>query len=782
MSFELSDRRELEKMKPNKWKNNCLRITLVLFLLVMCAGCSSKEEKKAKHLERAKEYIEKSEFKKAVIELKNVVQLDPKNDAAYYELGETYLKLKQGKEAFQSFARAVSSNPENLKAQLKMGQIFLLAKRTEDARKKAELILEKSPDDIEALSLLSGVQVQEKDLDSAITTLKKVASLDPSRFKTHLSLGRLYLLKKDMDQAEKAYLKVISLDSKARVAYIELARIYGAKGQWDKAESELKKMIQASGSKYQNLYVLGRFYESRNNWVQAEKTYLKAVDSAPGEDVAPLMNLGLYYARRNSYEKALDAMARASALKKDDLDILVSMAQLNFDFKKIKDAETTIDKVLEKDKGHVGANFLKGRLYLVKRDFSNALDRFNLVIRDRPRNAMAYYFKALCLIGTGKNKLAEQDLLKTVELNPRMLDARLILAETYLRERDKDLARQQIEQALKLSPRHPRTLTLQGNLKILEQDVEGAEVAFKEVIENAPDYAPGYVRLGLLYNLTKREAGALENYKKALELDPRQTAALSLMVGIYVRDKKYKEALQVCENLKKKTEDEPSTLAVIEHLEGNIYLAEKDFKKAQDYFEKAIETDPNMLAPYVSLAKIYVQEKKIDQAVSQYEAILKKQPKYLAGYMALGTIYDQKGDGQKAEIYYRKALEVKKDFAPAANNLAWNLLERGGNIDEALGFAQLAKEQMPKSGAVMDTLGWVYYLKGSYLNAIAEFQDGLERDTDNPVINYHLGLAYFKNKQADAAKEFIEKALKLDKNFKGSEDARRILKELKTSQ
>ena len=58
----------------------------------------------------------------------------------------------------------------------------------------------------------------------------------------------------------------------------------------------------------------------------------------------------------------------------------------------------------------------------------------------------------------------------------------------------------------------------------------------------------------------------------------------------------------------------------------------------------------------------------------------------------------------------------------------------------------------------MDTLGWIYYLKGSYLNAIAEFQDSLEHDPENPVINYHAGLAYYRNKQPDEAKKFLEKA------------------------
>jgi tetratricopeptide (TPR) repeat protein len=144
--------------------------------------------------------------------------------------------------------------------------------------------------------------------------------------------------------------------------------------------------------------------------------------------------------------------------------------------------------------------------------------------------------------------------------------------------------------------------------------------------------------------------------------------------------------------------------------------------------------------------------------------------------MALGAINDQQGEGEKAEAYYRKALEIKSDFVPAANNLAWNLAERGRNIDEALGFAQIAKEQMPKNAAVMDTLGWIYYLKGTYVNAISELQDSVALDPHNPVINYHLGMAYFKNNQPDEAREFLKKALAIDPNFKGAGEASSILK------
>ena len=768
-------------MKHQKLFLGFVWMMLVSFTLFFGSGCASKEEKKAKHFEKAKEYIAKNELKKAVIELKNVVQLDPKDDAAYLELGETYLKLKEAREAFQAYTRAVSANPDNLKAQLKLGQMLLLGRQTEEAKKKVELILAKSPDNVEALSLLSGVQVQERDLDGAIKTLEKAASLNPNHFNTQLSLGRLLFLKGEPGKAEEAYLKAIALDPASGVPYVELSRIYARKGEWDKAEAELKRMIQAAGSTYETLHVLALFYESREKFEQAEKTYLQAVEAAPQGDVTPLMNLAAYYARMKSYDRALEAMHKAVEIKKDDPNVLVNMAELQFEFNKVKDAEATVDKVLQKEKGHVDANLLKGRIFFVRRDFGNALERFDLVVRESPRNAMAYYFRGLSHIGKGDSKMGQQDLLKAVEFYPGLLEARLILAEFYLNERNADLARQQIDAAMKIAPRNTRVLMHLGSLKVLERDMKGAEEIYSKVIQADADYAPAYIQLGLIYNLTNRQAEALKSFNKALELNPQQTeatGALALVVGLNLRDKKFDEAMKACEDHKKKVTDSPVSLALIEYLEGNIFLAKKDSKAAEDRFKKAIEIEPNNPAPYVALAEIYAREKRFDEAIKEYEGVIAKNPKYLAGYMAVGTIYDQKGDGQKAETYYRKALEIKKNFGPAANNLAWNIADRGGNIDEALTYAQIAKEQLPDSSAVMDTLGYIYFMKGTYLNAIVEFQDSLARDPGNPVINHHMGLAQYKNNDKAKAKDYFEKALELDPNFKGGDEARRLLKEI----
>jgi len=82
---------------------------------------------------------------------------------------------------------------------------------------------------------------------------------------------------------------------------------------------------------------------------------------------------------------------------------------------------------------------------------------------------------------------------------------------------------------------------------------------------------------------------------------------------------------------------------------------------------------------------------------------------------------------------------------------------------------------MPKDPSIMDTLGWIYYKKGLYRNAIVELEQSHEKIQKNPVILYHMGMAYLKNNQKKEAKSALEKALTLNKTFPGHEEAQKAL-------
>jgi tetratricopeptide (TPR) repeat protein len=274
----------------------------------------------------------------------------------------------------------------------------------------------------------------------------------------------------------------------------------------------------------------------------------------------------------------------------------------------------------------------------------------------------------------------------------------------------------------------------------------------------------------------KRDEEALLHFEKALATNPRHTEALGLMVGIHLRNKRFETALELCAAYGPKMEEEGEA-AFVSYLQGNIFQAQGEFQIAVEYFEAAIEKEPDLPAPYLALARLHVQEGKPEEAISRYRAVVEKYPS-LSGYMAMGAISDQQGKSREAEVFYRKALEIKPDFAPAANNLAWNLAEQEGDLEEALGYARIAKEKLPMNPAVMDTLGWILFLRGSYSEAVSELQNSVARDPDNPVIHFHLGMAYHKNRESDKAREALSKALSLQHDFKGSEEALKILQEI----
>jgi tetratricopeptide (TPR) repeat protein len=147
--------------------------------------------------------------------------------------------------------------------------------------------------------------------------------------------------------------------------------------------------------------------------------------------------------------------------------------------------------------------------------------------------------------------------------------------------------------------------------------------------------------------------------------------------------------------------------------------------------------------------------------------------------MMIAVIYDSQKKLDLSEKHYRACLEADPTFAPAANNLAYILAEGDRDLNEALKYAQTAKAALPEDASVADTLGWVYYKKGLYDSAIAEFKASLAKAPENPTIMYHLGLAYYKKGEADKARAELERALKLGDKFDGAEEAKKTLAEIK---
>jgi tetratricopeptide (TPR) repeat protein len=277
--------------------------------------------------------------------------------------------------------------------------------------------------------------------------------------------------------------------------------------------------------------------------------------------------------------------------------------------------------------------------------------------------------------------------------------------------------------------------------------------------------------VGLAYRLLHKDSEALTAFERVLSLNPQRVDALAQIVAIYRAQGQLEQAFERARTQLTAAPDNP----FLYNLLGTLAMAQKRQQQAEAAFQKAIEINENLLISYLNLGNLYAHQQAYDRAMQQYEAVIASNPNLLPPYMLLGVIYDLQDDHQKANQQYKKILTMNPRFAPAANNLAWNYAEHGGNIDVALSLAQTAKEELPQAPSVSDTLGWIYYKKHVYLKAIGLLQESAAQLPDNPMVQYHLGMAYYKHGEIDHAKAHLQRALQLSQTFQGAQEAQDVL-------
>lgn len=103
-----------------------------------------------------------------------------------------------------------------------------------------------------------------------------------------------------------------------------------------------------------------------------------------------------------------------------------------------------------------------------------------------------------------------------------------------------------------------------------------------------------------------------------------------------------------------------------------------------------IYKDPLTPEEHLKLGLAYEQKGELDLAQREYTDAARSLPQ---GSLYLANLLFARGRLDAAEEQYRKALASLPDDATVRNNLAWLLLQRGRDLDEAERLAQEAVER-----------------------------------------------------------------------------------------
>jgi tetratricopeptide (TPR) repeat protein len=113
-------------------------------------------------------------------------------------------------------------------------------------------------------------------------------------------------------------------------------------------------------------------------------------------------------------------------------------------------------------------------------------------------------------------------------------------------------------------------------------------------------------------------------------------------------------------------------------------------------------------------------------------------------YFSRGVTRERLGRWPEAEADFQEALRLEPDQPDTLNYLGYAWVDRGERIEEALEMIQRALAQRPRSGAIVDSLGWAYYRLGRYENARDILELAAALSPDNAEVNDHLGDLYWR--------------------------------------
>jgi tetratricopeptide (TPR) repeat protein len=640
--------------------------------------------------------------------------------------------------------------------------------------------LQIDPKFADAHLMMGMVNLRRGNPRAAYVNFTKAAELDPGKADAQIQLGKLLLMAGERDKAWKKAELVLGKEPKNIDALLLKGEVLLAKKEGSAARAHLEGMLRA-GHRMPDVYILlVTAHILEKNAASAEAALREGIAANQGSVPLHLL-LAEVCAGSGRDAEAETLIRKAIAMEPGRTDHSFSLANLYWKTGKERQAVELLSRLVAAAQGEEERRRVAG-FYAGKGRFADAERELTAGIAVNADSfPLRFDLGELYLKMNRADKtiavLKECLTLSRDPANPNIIRAKSSLARLCLLRQDLSEAKRYASEVIAESPKNMDAHLTLGEIFLAEGKGSQGVTEFRTVVTDRPGFIHGHIRLAEAHLACREPKLALDTLRNALKTAPESRDVQRAIGRFYVSQKDYRDAAEQLQRILAKN---PGDVEVRSDL-GDVLLFSGDQQGAEAVYTAIIRDAPKSSLGYVKLGELYGRQGKFDRAVPQLEQALRIDPDNAAPYLSLARVHILGKDHRKAISAYQQVLARQPGLWMAANDLAFLLSENASSqkdLDEALAWANKAREANPREPTIQDTLGWIYYRKGELGRAYGLFNQVVARAPDNPSVNYHLGMVLYRMGKRERAKVYLGKATASRGFFMGRDEAERVLGQL----
>ena len=561
----------------------------------------------------------------------------------------------------------------------------------------------------------------------------------------------------------KSILQQNPLNSDAR---FWMGKIHVRLGYGADAEKELRQALNAGGVREEILPYLGRALLLQNRGdLLLEETL---VANLPEKPVLSALR-GEAYLMVGEVEDARASIRQALRVAPENIEVLLGAVKLALADKKIVEASTYLDKVLELDNKNSHAWFLKGgvdfmsgrlasaeaafqqaikhepanvttsllflanaslaRTHLAQGKFQDALSRVDdVLLKIAPAHPLPNYLRALASYQLGNYEAAEGALLKVLKVAPNDSGSKLLLGAVSYYQGKFEQANAYLVNFIAVMPDYIPARKLLAATRIKLQQLEGAMEVLKPVLAQTPDDVQLLEMIGGVALQLGDSSGAKKYLSHALKKSPESVDVRMKLASVHLVEGNPDLAIRELD-----WEGEEDSALKGELVLAAAYMQKDEFGKARTLINAAVDKEPNSIPAHQLLAQLSLMEGDEAKAFVHFKRVLELQPRNVNLMLLLANKEEKDGDEDVARELLEKVLMMEPGQVEAVVKLTY-LEARAGRWDEAFTLARSLSGEKVGAGGRFELEGNLFMLRNDYENAFKSYDQAVKVSSSEPLV------------------------------------------------